>query len=131
MKKITIIIDNEKMKFDVSNDITFPEVVQSCLTAIQAASDQVLKHVPKNQEQSAREDMADMFNSAVTYVMDNICPPDEDNQLTEVAILKAENEMVLEAATRKVPLSQVLKEHRERAQQDRLKLINNRPPYAH
>lgn len=131
MKQITITIDDKKMGFQIQGDIGFSEIVQACMTTVLGASEQILKGVPQKQEQSAREDMGDMINSAVTYVLDKICPPNEDDQLTEVAILKAENEMVLEAASRKVPLSQVLKEHRERAQDERKALIKHRPPYAH
>ncbi len=126
MKKITLIIENTQIGFQIEGTINFPDVVQACMTAINGAADKVLKEIPKQQQQDAREDMADMLNTATTFVMDKICPPNEDDQLTEVAILKAENEMILEAAARKVSLSQVLREHKENAEQDRLNLIHAR-----
>lgn len=115
MKQITITQEGAMLKFEANEGIILPDLLEMVLNTIRTAAHQTLESCPEEQKEDIRADIYDMINRGISHILNEISPPDTDLELTEAAILLAQNAIIEEATARQVPISQIYKEMNEKA----------------
>ena len=97
---IKLTFDQKGLSMETRHPATLAELLQVLLQAIAAAVQHFLKEkaMTDEDERSVRKELFDMLNAGFSKVLESIDPESSNNpNLTEVAILLAENQLIAEA----------------------------------
>ena len=117
MKQITLTVEGAKMSLSTNEPIALPDIIEILTNGIRCAATQALADCPSEFQDDARADIYDMVNQAISFILNEMSPPDVDLQLTEAAILLAQNQIIEEATKRNVPVSQIYLEHKQKSEE--------------
>lgn len=117
--------DDKTLEMSV-RDASYLDMLEAMTTVLERVMSETLDKVPLNNRQEAAGDMADDLNAAFTYLYNEFSEKRSDGDLTEVAIMEAENAMIEEAYQRQVPLEHVVEEHRRNAEAKKTHLKNRK-----
>lgn len=115
MRQITITQEGAMLKFEANEGIILPDLLEMVLNTIRTVAHQTIESCPEEHQDDIRADIYDMINSGISHILNEISPPDTDLELTEAAILLAQNSIIEEATARQVPISQIYKEMNKKA----------------
>jgi hypothetical protein len=110
-KHMTISYNQKTSQFalDFSEGLPAQLIIDMLLTALVKVISMILKNVPQSQKDMMNTDMYDRMNIAFTNILEGIIPSSEIPDLTEEAILEAENKIIKDAATSGMQLTEYLK----------------------
>lgn len=125
---ITIEEKNDKLKVNLSEDVTWPTALQMLASTLKNLAVATVEKVVVNQagakslskkqalavRDSVKEDVADMLNFAFSNILNDICPKDPNLQISEVAIATIENEIIHYAADNHVTIKKALEHYEEK-----------------
>jgi len=122
VKKIDIeVYPGDRIKLTFSPTVTWTIFIRAILATIRQFAKYTVETARKHflqenpdlefYEAVAYGDIADQINIGITNILNEISPRDPDLQLTEVALLYAENTIINDAAKRGITLKQALKEY--------------------
>lgn len=118
-KHMTISYNQKTSEFvlDFSEGLPAQLIIDMLLTALVKVISMILKNVPQSQKDMMNTDMYDRMNIAFTNILEGIIPSSLIPDLTEEAILEAENKIIKDAAQSGMQLTDYLKQQKQARKQ--------------
>ena len=120
VKHINLSYDTKQEQLNMTSKggIDLETALNMLLVGIVQITDQLLKAVPPTHQQIMRENIHDRLNESFYNILTELIPDSEVPDLISESIIETQNQMIAEAAERKITLIELLEEKKAKLEKN-------------